>query len=111
MYVVGTERLGWPAHRWWKAPARLFLVEFQGRLRYEDAPQEPSATCHLQPSGEVPALCGFPREGLTAVPGEPAWTDLHPEMRCSDCATVAGIATENPHGRRYRHRWSGTDPA
>jgi hypothetical protein len=109
-YVIGTERLGWPKQRWWTVPFKLLLpVEYQGKLQYEDSPNEPTATCHLQPSPEEPALCGHPWEMLAVLPGRSSWTDLHPEMRCEDCEAAAGIETEDPTGRTYRYSYDDGD--
>jgi hypothetical protein len=105
-YVVATERRGWPKRREWAAPFVLLLGEWQGKLRYEDSPDEPTATCHLQTSPEEAALCDHPWEALGVIPGQPSWADLHPEMRCEDCAAAAGVETEDPTGRVYRYRWS-----
>lgn len=109
-YLVSTERLGWPRRRWWDRPWALplrvlFPWEIQSQRVHEDSPEVPTATCHLQPSGEEPALCGYPWEGLIG-PGDGQWTDLHPEMRCEDCAAASGLATEDPTGRTYRYRLS-----
>lgn len=98
--LVVTERLGWPPRRWW---SRWLLVEWQGRLVYEDEPDRPTAMCHLQPAEREAALCGFPWEALVLVPGEPGWTDLHPELRCPDCGRASGVSDEDPSGRSYRH--------
>jgi hypothetical protein len=81
--------------------------ETQKQMVYGDRPYEPSATCHLQRNERENALCEYPWEGLTPIPGSPDWTDLHPEMRCDECSLAAGISTEDPAGRHYRYRWSG----
>ena len=72
---------------------------------YEDHPEEPSATCHLQRDDTEDALCGYAREQLIPIPGGPGWGDLHPILRCSKCSKVAGVPKENPEGRQYRHSW------
>jgi hypothetical protein len=87
--IVSTERLGWP---------KIF-----GARQHAD---EPSATCHLQPESYREALCGYPWESLVAVPGDPAWSDLHPDLRCDDCASAAGLADEDPTGKVYRYSWA-----
>jgi hypothetical protein len=102
--VVSTERLGWPPPpHGWRAITGLFY-EYQDRLQYEIDPDLPTATCHLQRSVETAALCGYPWECLIAVPGSPAWTDLHPDLRCDVCEDEAGIRREEPAGRSYRFR-------
>lgn len=101
---VATERLGWPpAPRGWR---RWIPWETQRQMVYGDRPDEPSATCHLQRDEEETALCGYEWEGLTPVPGSPDWTEPHPEIRCSECSTAAGVLDEDPAGRRYRYQWS-----
>jgi hypothetical protein len=72
---------------------------------YDDRPDEPSATCHLQRDDRENALCDFPWECLVLVPESPSWTDLHPDMRCPKCSHTAGITTEDPADRQYRFRW------
>ena len=108
---VVTERLGWPPSvKLWR---RILLWETQDKLVYDDRYAEPTATCHLQVSPDVPALCGHPWELLVSVPGELAWTDLHPGMRCPDCSDEAGLPEEDPTGRHYRYDWgegSGHSP-
>jgi hypothetical protein len=81
--LVATERLGWRGRR-----------------------DEPSATCHLQPAEDQPALCGYPWESLTAIPGHPGWTELHPELRCDGCSKAVGVLGEDPTGRTYRYSWA-----
>lgn len=100
---VATERLGWPDRRGWRALGHV-LVEVQRRRVYDIDPDVPTATCHLQESDEVPALCGYEWEGLVPVPGDPAWTDLHPDLRCDECSAMAGVDEEDPPGRTYRFR-------
>ena len=74
----------------------------QRRQSYPDDSDAPTATCHLQSRAEDPALCGFPFEGLIAVPTNPEWTHLHPDLRCHECSVSIGIAKERPDGRTYR---------
>jgi hypothetical protein len=100
---VSTERLGWPPRP--RGLRRWLPGETQTKMVDDDRPDEPSATCHLQRDERENALCGYQWEGLTAVPGLPAWTDLHPEMRCSQCCRAAGVPKEDPAGRRYRLDW------
>lgn len=102
-YIVAAERLGWPRERRWRFPLRL--LEVQTQMAYEDSPDEPTATCHLQRSDEESALCGFQWEGLVAVPQQPAWESLHPMMRCDSCEAAAGIEREDPADRDYKFRW------
>jgi hypothetical protein len=99
---VATERLGWPPgrKRW-----RRWFGELQTRMVYDDRPNEPTATCHLQRHEDENALCGYHWEGLVLVPGSPTWTDLHPNLRCSDCSRGAGVPKEDPEGLQYRHDW------
>lgn len=103
-FTVSTERIGWPRRRWWH-PFTAVLGEYQGRLRYELCPDMPTATCHLQPSEHEPALCGHPWELLVPIPGDPDWTELHPEMRCEDCLEAAGLEREDASNRSYRYWW------
>src|SRR5438477_9611173 len=102
-FVVSTERLGWPPprHGW----RRWVPWETQTQMVYDDRPDEPSATCHLQRDEQSKALCGYPWEQLVAIPGAPSWTDLHPEMRCRKCTDAAEFTKEDPMGRAYRHQW------
>ncbi len=67
------------------ASSTVWFGEFQGRMQYEVEPQMPTATSHLQPSEEEPALGNYAWEGLVRIPGDPAWTDLHPDLRCDVC--------------------------
>ena len=83
--IVATERLGWPG----KESSRLERAGIlQKRLVYPRNSGAPTATCHLQPSAEEPALCGFPWEGLVAVPGGQEFEDIDEWMRCDDCQKV-----------------------
>lgn len=90
-YLVSTERLGWPPKRlrraWWP-------IETQKQRRYDDEPDRPTATCHLQEESEQPALCGYPWELLVTVPSQPSWTQLHPDLRCDECASASGGVTD-----------------
>lgn len=87
--------------RWW----HLLPWETQRRLVYDDRPDEPRATCHLQVTEEQDALCGFQWDGLVIVPGDPGWTDLHPSLGCDGCSRAAGVTDEDPAGRSFRHQW------
>jgi hypothetical protein len=80
-YIVGAERLGLPA----KPGFFEWLGISQRQLRYEVNPDEPTATCHVQPGDDLPALCEFPWECLVPVPGGPAWWDIDPVWRCEEC--------------------------
>lgn len=80
--VVGAERLGWPGPND-SALERAGVV--QRRLVYEVDPATPTATCHLQPGSDLPAVCGFPWEALERVPGDPTWESIPAELRCSEC--------------------------
>lgn len=92
---VSTERLGSPHG----VVARMLGVS----RRWDE--DQPSATCHLQVKDEENALCGYEWEGLTRVPGDPSWTDLHPGLRCDTCSAVVGVQDEDPEGRLYRFSW------
>jgi hypothetical protein len=107
--TVSTERLGWPRRRGWRILTGV-LGEYQGRMRYEVEPDMPTATCHLQPSEGEPALCGYPWEGLIRVPGNPQWTDLHPDMRCDECEAKAGIEREDPSQQTYQYHYPDRPP-
>ena len=50
-----------------------------------------TVTCHLQPSEREQTLCGYQWEGLIAIPTQPDWYDLHPDMRCDECSAAAGL--------------------
>jgi hypothetical protein len=93
--IVSTERLGWPRG----------LGIIQPKLRYPDRPEQPSATCHLQPETEAPALCGHPWEALIMIPGDVERLELHPDMRCDGpggCEERAGINPSDDPGCPYR---------
>lgn len=101
--IVATERLGLPdPPTGWR---RLIPWETQHRLVYADDPGQPTATCHLQRAAQEPALCGHPWELLVVIPGGPAWTDLHPEMRCARCSKAADMPKEDSANRGYRFTW------
>lgn len=89
---VSTERLGSP---------HGFAARVLGLSRPADEDQ-PTATCHLQVMEEENALCGYEWEGLTRVPGDPTWIDLHPELRCDTCSAAVGVQDEEPEERSYR---------
>ncbi len=100
---VSTERLGWPPRpQGWR---RFVPWETQDRFVYEDRPEEPTATCHLQRDDREDALCGYEWEGLIAVPGNPEWTDLAPYMRCDQCEAASGIPVVEPSDRTNRYSW------
>ena len=89
---LSTERLGSP---------HGFAARILGHSR-RVGEDHPTATCHLQVRDEKNALCGYEWEGLTRVPGDPTWTDLHPALRCDTCSAVVGVQDEDPDGRSYR---------
>lgn len=89
-WLVTTERLGWPRHRWWQ----VWPWEIQHRQQYDIEPERPTATCHLQPSDREKALCGYEWNGLIAIPTQPDWYDLHPDMRCDECSAAAWLISE-----------------
>jgi hypothetical protein len=80
--IVSTERLGHPGNdaSWLE---RRGIVQKQ--LVYPDDAASPTATCHLQPSTNEPALCGYPWEALVPVPGAPAFDSLPEGLRCVEC--------------------------
>lgn len=86
IYIVGAERLGLPSKPRWGERSGIV----QTRLQYDLDPNVPTATCHLQSAEDQAALCGFPWEGLTAVPGFPTWQDIDPIWRCGQCDTLNG---------------------
>ena len=99
-YLVATERLGWPPPR--RGLTRFLPWEVQTRHQYDCQPERPTATCHLQTASDSPALCGHPWECLIEIPGAPAWTDLHSDLRCDSCEEDAGWQREDSIGRTYR---------
>jgi hypothetical protein len=77
--IVSTERLGRPGSesgRW----ERKGL--FQNRLIYPTDSNVPTATCHVQPDAQSPALCGFNWESLVAVPDVLTFDQIEPALRC-----------------------------
>lgn len=94
---VSTERLG----RQRGVVARLLGRE--GRVA--ESTGEPTATCHLQLTDDDNAVCDFEWEGLSRVPGDPGWKDLHPDLRCDACSAAVNVSDEDPDGRDYRHSW------
>jgi hypothetical protein len=75
------------------------------KLVYPDRPEEPSATCHLQPETEASALCGHPWEALIMIPGDVERLELHPDMRCDGpggCEERTGINPSDDPGGPYR---------
>lgn len=100
--VVATERLGWPP---------TLTRRLAARLRREDPPptadaDRATATCHLQPAEDAPALCGMPWETVLTIPGSPRWTDVHPELRCRECDEAAGDRVERREPTTYLHALS-----
>ncbi|GAA1353597.1 hypothetical protein GCM10009612_14390 [Streptomyces beijiangensis] len=86
LLIVSTERLGWPLpRRGWRRVFDLLPWESQTRFVYEIDPEEPTATCHLQPGPERVALCGYQWEGLIAVPGGRTWHSLGDWLKCEIC--------------------------
>jgi hypothetical protein len=73
---VGTEQLGRP---------RFGIVLGQRRLCYPTEPERPFGTCHLQAHSYETALCGYPDEGLTAIPGSPPWLTVSDDLKCARC--------------------------
>ena len=83
--IVSTERLVWPGAE----STRLERAGIaQHPLIYPDRPDEPSATCHVQPSVEEAALCGYPWEMLIAIPGSPRFDELDDRLQCSNCNRI-----------------------
>jgi len=94
---VSTERLGLP---------RGIVARLLGRAgRVAELAGEPTATCHLQLKDDDNALCGYEWEGLSRVPGDPGWKDLHPDLRCDACSAAVNVPDGDPDGRDYRHSW------
>lgn len=102
-YVVATERLGWPRRRRWSLFG--FLVDVQRQLVYDDEPDRPTATCHLQTTDDRAALCGFPWEMLIEIPGPVGWQELHPDLRCDQCSERAALPLGDP-AETYRFDYS-----
>jgi hypothetical protein len=80
--IVSTERLGRPGKEFGWFERRGYV---QKQLTYQNEPDEPTATCHLQPADDEPALCGYQWEGLVRVPGAISFDDVPEAMRCSRC--------------------------
>jgi hypothetical protein len=85
--IVSTERLGRPGEEsgWLE---RHDIA--QRRLTYPNAADVPTATCHLQPAEDVPAICGYQWEGLVRVPGATSLDDVAAELRCPRCVARSG---------------------
>jgi hypothetical protein len=92
-HVVATERLGWPRRR---RSSPFGLGELQRQLVYDDEPDRPTATCHLQATDDTAVLCGFPWEMLIEIPGPVGWEDLHPDLRCDRCSERGGFPPADP---------------
>ncbi|MFJ2741405.1 hypothetical protein ACIO3O_17270 [Streptomyces sp. NPDC087440] len=89
-WIVATERLGRPSPReGWRRALDLLPWETQTRQVYDIDPDVPTATCHLQAAPESEALCGYPAEPLTEVPGGRSWDTLEPALRCTACEETA----------------------
>jgi len=78
--LVATERLG--------RPKRSGGNVVQTKLEYPTDSDTPTATCHVLPSAEEAALCGYPWEALVEVPGCPEFLALSADLRCAKCERV-----------------------
>jgi hypothetical protein len=85
--IVSTERLGFLGDD-------ASWVERKGYVQrspsYENHPDQPTATCHLQEGPEVNALCGYQWESLSPVPGATSLAEIPDSLRCSKCWMAAG---------------------
>ena len=86
--IVSTERLGSPGSESGRLE-RIGLV--QKHLTYPNEPETPTATCHVQPASESPALCGYQWEGLVAVPGIAQFDQIDPSIRCPKCERLSTV--------------------
>jgi hypothetical protein len=89
--IVSTERLGTPGEESSWLERRGFE---QKMLVYQNQRDQPSATCHLQPSQKANALCGYQWEGLVSVPGAVSFSDVPIGLRCPKCQTAAAGGTD-----------------
>jgi hypothetical protein len=85
-FILSTERLGFPGEEATWGERRGYV---QKTLTYPDRPEEPTATCHLQPGVHLDALCGYQWEGLVEVPGGHSLSDVPLLLRCSGCQDTA----------------------
>ena len=84
-FIVSTERLGVPGEESSRLERQGYV---QKSLEYSNQPDEPTATCHLQPSHGQNALCGYQWEGLVVVPGATSFDDIPDALRCTKCLKV-----------------------
>jgi len=92
-YVVSTERLGWPQRSTWTGFRRRRDPPLHGDV--------PTATCHVQPGFEEPALCGYRWEALRLVPLAPKWDEVIPELRCEECTALVDDPDRNSAPASY----------
>jgi hypothetical protein len=85
-FILSTERLGTPGPESSSGERRGYV---QKSLTYPTRPDEPTATCHLQPGAHLNALCGYQWEGLAEVPGLRLLSDVPAPLRCSGCQDSA----------------------
>jgi hypothetical protein len=64
----------------------------QTRSVYPIDSDTPTALCHLLPASELPALCGYPWEGLIEVPNATAFEDVPEDLRCRECLRASAVA-------------------
>lgn len=79
---VATEQLGRP---------RFGIVLVQRRTRYPTEPEHPFGTCHLEAHSYDSALCGYPNDGLMAVPGSPPWLTVSDALKCPRCESRRAV--------------------
>jgi hypothetical protein len=84
--IVGTERLGVPGE---ESGGLERLGYVQKSLEYPHRPDEPTATCHIQPGQNQRALCSYQWEGLIAIPGATSLADVPEALRCTHCLRLA----------------------
>jgi hypothetical protein len=83
--IVSTERLGRPGDESSWLERRDIA---QRHLVYPNDSVEPTATCHVQPAADAPALCGYQWEGLVRVSGGGSLDDVPESLRCPRCLAL-----------------------
>ncbi len=84
--------------------------ESQTRMVYEINSAEPTATCHLQPSPECEALCGFPWENLIEIPDGRTWRALDDWLRCDLCEDACADRALQRYRRAAATVYDGEEP-